>query len=78
MATSAQTIVDAIDAAILSMIAGGGAQSVSVGGRTVTFHSLDALRNTRQDYAALAASEAGNKLPFKLVNFKTKGVNGAD
>lgn len=78
MATSAQSIVDAIDAAILTMMAGGGAQSLSVGGRTVTFHSLQALQDLRQTYASQAAFDSGNKMPFKLVNFKTKGVNNAD
>lgn len=76
--STAQSIVDAIDAAILAMMSGGGAQSLSVGGRSVTFYSLQGLQDLRQTYAALAARERGNKLPFQLINIKTKGVNGAD
>jgi hypothetical protein len=74
--SSAQTIVDAIDAAILAMVSGGGAQSLSVGGRSVTFYSLQSLQDLRQTYATLAGNESGNKLPFKIINIKPKGVNG--
>ena len=76
--STAQSIVDAIDAAILAMMSGGGAQSLSVGGRSATFDSLQGLQDLRQTYASLAAQESGNKLPFRIINIKTKGVNGAD
>jgi hypothetical protein len=54
MSTSAQSIVDAIDAAILAMVAGGGAQSITVEGRSITYQSLEDLRRARDKYAALA------------------------
>lgn len=77
MAT-AQTILDAIDTAIIDFTARGCAQTLSVGGRSVTYTSLDSLLKARQAYAALAGVEAGNKLPFRLINIKPKGVNNAD
>lgn len=72
--SSAQSIVDAIDAAILAMTANGGAQTVSVSGRSVTYTDIDSLMKARQTYATLAGQETGNKLPFRLINIKPRGV----
>ena len=76
MAT-AQDILNSIDAAIIDFTARGCAQSLSVGGRSVTYTSLDSLLKARQAYAALAGMEAGNKLPFKLINIKPKEIGRA-
>jgi hypothetical protein len=54
MSTSASAIVEEIDAAILAMLAGGGAQTLSFGDRSITYTSLTELREARSQYAALA------------------------
>jgi hypothetical protein len=68
--TSAQSIVDAIDAAILSMANGGGAQSISVGGRSVTYHKLEDLTKLRAVYAAMVGTSTTGKMPFKFYHTK--------
>ena len=70
MATSPADIVEAIDAAILAMIAGGAAQSISFGdGRSMTFHNLDSLRTARREYAAIADSNAPNTLRISSLKY---------
>lgn len=71
---AAQSIVDAIDAAILAMTAGGGAQTISVSGRSVTYMDIASLMKARQTYATLAGQESGDKLPFRLINIKPRGL----
>lgn len=56
MSTSAQSIIDAIDAAILAMLAGGGAQTLSVEGKSITYQSLTDLQKARGYYAGLLAA----------------------
>lgn len=75
---TAQSILDLIDAAIIDFTTRGCAQTLSVGGRSVSYTSLDSLLKARKEYASLAGIEAGNKLPFRLINIKPKGVNNAD
>jgi len=58
MATDPQTIIDAIDAAILAMVAGGGAQSLTFEGRSITYTDLEQLRKARAFYASLTSSAA--------------------
>ncbi len=74
MATSAQTIVDALDAAILVMQNGGGAQSIRFAdGRTVTYQTLpDALkaRAYYQSRADAAANSDTGGLGVSKVTFK--------
>lgn len=72
MATAPQTIVDAIDAAILAMIAGGGAQSISVAGRSITYTDLEALRKARSHYAALA--DTNNPRSVRISSLKYGGT----
>lgn len=74
MATSAADIRDAIDAAILVMMTGGGAQTISVAGRSVTYNDLDSLLQARQVYARIADAAVSNKLPFKIIDIKPKGT----
>lgn len=70
MSTSAQTIVDAIDAAILAMQSGGGAQSLTVEGRSITYTSLPELLKARAYYQGRASaaldSTAGGLRTCKL------------
>ncbi len=68
MSTSASAIVEAIDAAILAMMAGGGAQSLTVEGRSITYTSLEELRAARQQYAALA--DATNPRSVRISSIK--------
>lgn len=73
MSTSAQSIVDAIDAAILAMVAGGGAQSITVEGRSITYTDLEQLRKARAFYSSLtsaAALDAGASRPVKVFGIR--------
>jgi len=56
MATAAEIVV-LIDAAIVTCLADGVA-SLSIGGRMLTYSSLEDLRKLRQTYAILAAAAA--------------------
>jgi hypothetical protein len=69
MSTSAQSIVDAIDAAILAMLAGGGAQSITVEGRSITYQSLVDLRQARAQYASLADTTEPRGLRISSIKF---------
>lgn len=73
MATPAE-IVAAIDAAILSMLSGGGAQELNIAGRSVKFFSMDDLMKARAEYADLDSGTSG-KMPFGMYTTKPKGVN---
>ena len=53
MATSYQTIIDAIDAAVLTQTAVG---ELTAAGRVIKWRSLDELMRARKTYAALLAS----------------------
>jgi hypothetical protein len=55
VATSPDDIIDAIDAAILAMMNGGGAQTIAFGdGRSMSYTDLDKLKETRDYYYRLA------------------------
>ena len=73
MATPAE-IVAAIDTAVLAMAAGGGAQELSIAGRTVKFFSISDLMKLRAEYENLA-SVASDKMPFGMYQTKPKGFN---
>jgi hypothetical protein len=65
MATAAQDIVDALDAAILAF-ALNPVQHISIGGRVRIFSSLPELKSVRDEYAALAARAANaGSSPFQ-------------
>ena len=67
-------IVAAIDAAILSMMANGGAQRLTINGREVWFPDLDKLLAAQKFYSDQASNTA-DKTPFGVYNTKPKGVN---
>ena len=69
MSTSAQSIIDAIDAAILLMLNGGGAQSITVEGRSITYQSLEDLRRARDHYAGLADTTGPRGLRISSIKF---------
>lgn len=70
MATSPSDIVEAIDAAILAMMNGGGAQMIKYpDGREVTYANLTTLRSAREHYAALADSNAPRSLRISPIKF---------
>jgi len=58
MATAAQDIIDAIDAAILAGLTGPG-QIRSADGRMITYRSLTELKDLRQFYARQLARSSG-------------------
>ena len=65
MSTSASSIIDAIDAAILAMMAGGGAQTVNLNdGRSVTYYDLGQLRDARKLYEELNTAGTDNERRF--------------
>lgn len=60
--TDPQTIIDAIDAAILAKLQGGAVRSYSIGDRNLTNMSVKELTDLRKEYASvLAASKGGVK-----------------
>ena len=59
MATDYAQIVEDIDTAVASLIAGKIA-SYTVGGQSFTYHSLSELRMLRRDYARLARYAGGD------------------
>ena len=59
---SYQIIILAIDTALATMIAGGGAQSISVSGKSISFKSLKELQDLREFYQTLENRE--NKKSF--------------
>ena len=62
MPTSPQTIIDAIDAAILAMTAGGGAQTVNdPAGRSVTYYKLADLIEARKAFVEIAGTSTDNQ-----------------
>jgi len=60
MATNYQAIIDAIDAAVLAMYAGGGAQSISVDGKSITFQTMKDLIDARRMYSGLLSKASNN------------------
>jgi len=60
MATDYQAILDEIDAAVLAIYAGGGAQSISVDGKSITYQSAEDLLKARGYYASLISRASGN------------------
>ena len=68
------TITDALDAAILAILQNGGAQTLEINGRKVTYYSLDDLIKARGEYEGID-SNANDKLPFGMYTTKPKGVN---
>ena len=68
MAVNYQTIVDAIDAAIVTGVSGPG--ELTADGETIKYRSLDELMRTRNRYASLAAQSAGKK-KFQFVGLRS-------
>lgn len=76
MSTSAQSIVDAIDAAILVMQTGGGAQSVTIEGKAVTYRSLPDLLKARAYYQGVVnASGNSDTGGIRVCKVSLKGLN---
>ena len=70
MATDFQAIVDAIDAAILAMAAGGGVQTISdESGKSMTYASLKELHAARDRYAALASPSTRQGIRMQTIRF---------
>jgi hypothetical protein len=61
LSTSPQTIIDAIDAAILVMTAGGGAQTLTHEGRSVTYYGLRDLIDARKAFVEIAGTSTDNQ-----------------
>jgi len=75
MATDPAAILAAIDAAILSMMSGGGAQELDIAGRSVKFFDLDKLLKSREYYDGLV-NATNDKTAFGMMKTKPIGVNG--
>lgn len=76
MSTSAQSIVDAIDAAILAMMAGGGAQSLTVEGRSITYTNLADLQKARAYYQGRVDAAADSTYGgLRICKLTQKGGN---
>ena len=74
MSTSAQDIIDAIDAAILANAAGPWEISLPVGG-TVRYHELDKLLATRTYYANQLSSTGNNPAArLRITRFNSGGT----
>ena len=71
MSTTPQSVIDAIDAAILSWA--GEPVSVSFKGRTITYRSLDELLRARIHFAQLLAASAQTE-PFQLRRIAAGGA----
>jgi hypothetical protein len=56
MAANYQTVIDAIDAAILAGVSGPGAITTPTGG-SINYRSLDELVKTRENYVKLLSQE---------------------
>lgn len=72
MATLAE--ITAIKTAISNCIAAGGAQEVTIEGKTVRY-DLDALRKLLASYEQSYAAATSGKLPFVMHSIKPKGMN---
>lgn len=69
MAFTPQALVDLFDEAIEKILLEGGVQTLTIGGRTKTFNSLEQLQKARASYAKLVDAEAlssGTKNPLKM------------
>ena len=73
MATDSD-IVAAIDNAIFAMMQSGGVQTIKVGDKWITYQDLSELRTARKQYAA-SANASSEKLPFKLMHIKPRGIS---
>jgi len=71
---AASDVLAAIDAAILAIMSNGGAQTLEIGGRRVTYYSLDDLLKARAEFENLASTDSG-QLPFGMYTTKPRGVN---
>lgn len=76
MATSAQTIVDAIDAEIYRRANGGTPASYAINGRSLQHMGIDELLSARKYYANVAAqasaasNTAAGSFPFQLIGIR--------
>jgi len=77
MSTSPQTIIDAIDAAILSMIQSGAAQSISFpDGKSITYKNLTELQKARAVYQGMVDSSADSTYGgIRICKVTPKGMN---
>jgi hypothetical protein len=75
MSTSPSDIVAAIDAAILTMLAGGGAQSLAIAGKSITYSSLAELQKARAFYSRISEAESSTDGCIHKTELTFRGEN---